>query len=418
MGSDTLFKLGINGLGRIGKLCLWNQVGQRYFSEIVVNMGRPVGRSLTDLADFIERDSTYGALHQYLYGCYADRVIEEVNDAAGTMRINGVLVRFLKETRNPKELPWGKLGVDLVVDATGKFLDPAAPADDPKGSCRGHLAAGAKKVIVSAPFKIKDVNSPLPPDAVMTVLGINDHVFDPTRHSVISNASCTTTCLAYMMKPLLDYFGARKMLSASMATVHAVTGGQEVLDRLPDAGATDLRKNRGVFNNIILTSTGAADALAYIIPEMKSIGFIAESVRIPTVTGSLVMLVATLQDESGADPISRELINEIYKRAAAKDAKGFLQYTESQNTSMDIVGRPAGAAIIEGHETRTRTAGISLDLKNVMGIPKDALKAMPDTVIDLPVTQAVVFGWYDNEMGSYTNMLCHWTVEIHKRMKG
>ena len=128
-------------------------------------------------------------------------------------------------------------------------------------------------------------------------MGINDSDYDPRRHRIVSNASCTTTCLAHMMKPLLNAFGPQRILSASMATVHAATGSQQVLDRLPKAGKTDLRKNRSIMNNIILTTTGAAKALALVIPEMEQIGFIAESVRIPTATGSLIILVVNLQEE-------------------------------------------------------------------------------------------------------------------------
>ena len=175
---------------------------------------------------------------------------------------------------NPQEIEWKAHDVSLVVDTTGQFLDPALPADNPKGSVRGHLEAGAEKVVVSAPFKIKHEGANMPEDAVTTVMGINANDYDPRRHRIVSNASCTTTtCLAHMMKPLINAFGAKRILSASMATVHAATGSQQVLDRLPGTGKTDLRKNRSILNNIILTSTGAAKALRLVIPEMESIGF-------------------------------------------------------------------------------------------------------------------------------------------------
>jgi glyceraldehyde 3-phosphate dehydrogenase len=201
-------------------------------------------------------------------------------------------------------------------------------------------------------------------------------------------------------------------MSASMATVHAATGSQEVLDRLPKAGKTDLRKNRSIMNNIILTTTGAAKALRLVIPEMEEIAFIAESVRIPTSTGSLIILVINLQEEPTGDYVTREMINDIYCQAAADNPSGYLHYTEKQNVSGDIIGMPKVAAIIEGHETHTRTAEASIDLANIPGLEKDQLSNPGATVVRIPVTQAVIYGWYDNEMGSYVNMLGDRTVSI------
>jgi len=281
-------KLGVNGFGRIGKLAVWHHVARKYFDELIVNIGRQAGTSLADIAHYVERDSTYGWLHGYLYGHKGQPVISKVDENSGAMIIDGVKVRFLREHRNPAEIGWADHGVRLVVDTSGQFLDPAPELKQPHGTVRGHLESGAEKVIVSAPFKSKDKHAPPPPDAVTTVMGINDSDYDPRRHKIISNASCTTTCLAHMVKPLIDAFGPQKIMSASMATVHAATGSQEVLDRLPKAGKTDLRKNRSIMNNIILTTTGAANALRLVIPEMEEIAFIAESVRIPTSTGSLI----------------------------------------------------------------------------------------------------------------------------------
>jgi glyceraldehyde 3-phosphate dehydrogenase len=302
--------------------------------------------------------------------------------------------------------------VRLVVDTTGQFLDPTLPADAPKGALRGHLAAGASKVIASAPFKLKTQDIPMPEDAVTTVMGINEHDFDPRRHKLISNASCTTTCLAHMINPLLHAYGAQRILSASMATVHAATGSQQVLDRLPGKGKTDLRKNRSILNNIILTTTGAARALALVIPEMRGIGFIAESVRIPTTTGSLIILVLSLQEETAGQTVTAQAINRIYADAAKNDPNNYLHFSEKQNVSGDIVGIPRAAAIIEGHETHTRTAELAIDLRKVAGIPNQLLAAMDSTIIRPQVTQAVIFGWYDNEMGSYVNMLGDRTVSV------
>ena len=417
---DKGLKLGINGFGRIGKLTLWHNVGRKYFDEIVVNLGRKIGRSLDDIAHYAERDSTYGSLHGFLHGYRAEPVISDLDEKSGSMTIDGIRVRFLRSFRNPADIGWRDYGIKLVVDTTGQFLDPTLPPDHPKGSVRGHFEAGAEKVIVSAPFKIKDrgtdFSEAIPDDSITTVMGINGNDYDPRRHKIISNASCTTTCLAHMMKPLINYFGTQKILSASMATVHAATGSQEVLDRLPRAGKKDLRKNRSIMNNIILTTTGAARTLRLVIPEMEQIGFIAESVRIPTNTGSLIILVLNFQDELSGESIRRELINDVYRQAASDDPDGYLLYTEKQNVSADIIGLPRAAAIIEGHETHTRTADVTIDLKKAPGLEKNIISSLKQTVIRIPVTQSVIYGWYDNEMGSYVNMLGDRIVSVAENM--
>jgi len=415
-GSGTGRKLGINGFGRIGKLTVWHHVGRKYFDEIVVNIGREAGTSLADIAHYVERDSTYGLLHGFLYGLQSAPLIEDLDESSGTMTIDGIKVRFLRSFRNPAEIEWSAHGIKLVVDTTGQFLDPTLPPDHPQGSSRGHLESGAEKVIVSAPFKIKHQDIATPEDAVTTIMGINENDYDPRRHKLISGASCTTTCLAHMMKPLLNYFGPKKILSASMATIHAATGSQEVLDRLPKAGKIDLRKNRSIMNNIILTTTGAAKALRLVIPEMEEIGFIAESVRIPTSTGSLIILVTNIQEEPGVEFVGRELIGQVYSQAASIDPNGYLLYTEKQNVSGDIIGMPRAAAVIEGHETHTRTAEVTIDLGNVPGIDKKVISLLKDPVVRVPVTQAVIYGWYDNEMGSYVNILGDRTVSIAEDM--
>lgn len=409
-------KLGINGFGRIGKLTVWHHVGRKYFSELVVNIGRQAGTSLADIAHYVEKDSTYGWLGAYLHGCNAKPVISDLDESAGSMRIDGLRVRFLRSARKPADIAWKDAGVKLVVDTTGQFLDPTLPPNDPKGSLRGHLEAGADKVVVSAPFKIKDKGKGMPDDAVTTVMGVNSNDYDPRRHKIVSNASCTTTCLAHMIKPLINFYGPKKILSASMATVHAVTGSQEVLDRLPESGAKDLRKNRSVMNNIILTTTGAAQALGLVIPEMKKIAFIAESVRIPTTTGSLIILMMNLQEEMSNDTIRREAINSVYQKASENDPNGYLQYSENQNVSCDVIGLPRAAAIIEGHETHTRTAEVKINIQKVPGMDAGMVAALPDKIIRVPLTQAVIYGWYDNEMGSYVNMLGDRTVSMAEYM--
>jgi len=407
--------LGINGLGRIGKLTLWHHVARKRFGRLVVNIGRKVGSSIEDLAHYIERDSTYGALHGYLYGHRGERVISDLNDEAGTMRVDGVEVEFLRSTRNPREIGWGGLGVKVVVDTTGRFLDPTLPADEPGGAARGHLESGAAKVVVSAPFKIKDKGASMPEDAVTTVMGVNEDDYDPRRHRIVSNASCTTTCLAHMMRPLIDRFGADRILTASMSTVHAVTSSQQVLDRMAGPGDTDLRKSRSVLNNIILTSTGAAKTLGLVIPEMKSIGFIAESVRVPTATGSLVILVVNLQEEIAGPWMRREDINEVYREASDHDTRGYLKYTDEQNVSSDIMGLPRAATVIEGHETHTRSAELSVNIQRFCQLPSDM---KPGGEMRLAVTQAVIYGWYDNELGSYVNMLGDRTVSVFDSLPG
>ncbi len=409
-------KLGINGFGRIGKLTLWHHVSRKFFDEIVINIGREAGTCLEDIAHYAERDSSYGLLHGYLYGHNAQPLIKDINEKTGTFMVDGLKVTFLRKNRNPAEIDWRGQGVKLVVDTTGQFLDPVLPGDYPTGAMRGHLEAGAEKVVVSAPFKIKDIGAAMPADAVTTIMGINDKVYDPRNHCLISNASCTTTCLAHMIKPLLNAFGPQRILSASMATVHAATGSQQVLDRLPGKGKTDLRKNRSIMNNIILTSTGAAQALRLVIPEMAQIGFIAESVRIPTATGSLIILVLNLQGALSGTPTTKEAIKDIYRQAAEIDPKKYLRYSHKQNVSCDIIGIPRAAATIEGSEIHTRTAELTVDLENVPGLDKELIASLNAPLIRVPITQSVIYGWYDNEMGSYVNILGDRVVTIAEQI--
>jgi len=406
-------KIGINGLGRIGKLLLWHNISRKYFDEIVVNVGREVGKSLFDLCGYITKDSTYGRLDTYLHGYNTKGVNVQVFEQEGLIVLDGVKVRVLKETRDPSKIGWSKLEVPLVVDTTGQFTDPFEKEDAPKGSLRGHLKAGAEKVILSAPFKLK--SSELPEDAVTTVMGINENAFDPKRHKIISNASCTTSCLAHMVKPLIDHFQAKRILTISMATVHAATNTQEVLDRMPDQGSKDLRKNRSTFNNIILTSTGAATTMEQVIPEMKQIGFIAQSVRVPVTTGSLIILVVNIVEDPSSGPIDKNYINGIYKEAAQKEKRGYLVYTEEQNVSTDIIGYPRAAAIIEGHETETRSMEVSIDLEQVCYFECQGPKVDKGR-FGVKVTQAVIYGWYDNELGCYVNLLGDRSVSIAEAM--
>lgn len=407
--------LGINSLGRIGKLLLWNQLIKRDFDGIVVNLGREAGKKPEDIICALESDTTYGRLDQFLYGHSGKKAEIKVLDAENfVFEIDGMYLKVLTSERDPKNIPWAKEGVQIVVDCTGKFIDPTVDPNSGKGSIRGHLVGGAKKVIASAPFKIKDSSKKLPDDALMAVYGINHMSFDPLKHHVLSAASCTTTGLAHMIKPIIENPVTSNILTASMSTVHAATNTQSVLDKIPDLGASDLRKTRSILNNIILSSTGAAKALDSIIPEIQEIGFMADSVRIPTSTVSLIALNLTFysdMDDKGNPTINREVINNIYKEAAAGAQRDMVVFSKRQNVSSDMIGYQA-AAVIEGHETHTRTGFIKL--------PVNSLKrygVQENSEINIPVTHLKIFGWYDNEFGSYVNFLTRLLRHVNSSLR-
>ena len=395
--------LGINGLGRIGKLVLWKQIATKQYDGVVVNLGRNVGKTVDDIVQTMGIDTTYGSIERFLYGVRRrEPVIKVVDENELLFDVDGIAVKVLTKERNPKDIPWKENSVQTVVDCTGRYVDPTVPYDDPKGSVRGHLVGGARKVIVSAPFKIGEASAQMPEDAVMMVYGVNHLDYDPDKHHIISAASCTTTGACHMLKPLLEDKETSKILTASMSTVHAATNSQSVLDAVPKSGAKDLRKNRSVFNNIILSTTGAAKALESIIPEIQDIGFMADSVRIPTNTVSLIILNITFSarlDEREEPVINRTYLNDIYMAAADGPQRESLVFSERQNVSADLMGYDA-AVVIEGRETHTRTGFIKLsaDMLGIHGVvnPKP---------INLPVTHAKIFGWYDNEYGSYVNTL-------------
>jgi glyceraldehyde 3-phosphate dehydrogenase len=407
--------LGINGLGRIGKLTLWHHVGRKYFQEIVVNLGREVGAGLSTIAQLIEKDATYGTIHRFLYGVKAQRIVQVVDDKKGKLVIDGIPVTILREARNPAEIPWRDYGADVVVDCTGTFQDPTIPADEKKGSLRGHLAGGAKVVVNSSAFKIKNKALPMPGEAVTLIYGINHTAFDHKKHQIVSAASCTTTGLAHMLKPLLADEMTGRILTASMSTVHAVTNSQSILDKMPKAGEKDLRKNRSTLNNVILTSTNAAEALVQVIPEVKDIGFMADSIRVPTTTESLIVLNITFPapKNGGTALLTRDGLNDIYKRASANDPEHLVVYSEEQNVPTDLIGMDA-AIVIEGQFNHTRTAFIDFDLSDVHDIPDAVRKTLEQKKFRIPVVHAKIFGWYDNEYGSYTNRLGDLTTYIHK----
>ncbi len=412
--------LGINGLGRIGKLTLWHHIGRKYFKEIIVNHGRDIGPGLDAVAQMIEKDSTYGLMHTFLHGINAKPIIKITDEKQGKLLIDGIPVTVLRKARNPKDIPWRDYGVDVVAECTGKFRDPTLKPNDEKGTIRGHYVGGAKIVINSSAFKIKNKALSMPEDAVTLIYGINHQAFDPKKHTMISAASCTTTALAHMIKPLLENEKTNSMLTASMSTIHAVTNSQKVLDSVPKAGEGDLRKTRSILDNIILTSTNAAEALAQVIPEVGKIGFMADSVRIPTKTESLIILNITLQNRMGESGkinlIDTKTINEIYQEACEKDPERLLIYSEEQNVSSDVSGINA-SVVIEGQFNHTRIAFLSVDLSHIPGLSPEILPSFPLKKMEIPVVHLKIFGWYDNEYGSYTNRMGDLTVYAHKALK-
>ena len=409
-GADGV--LGINGLGRIGKLTLWHEAGNQRFQRLVVNTGREVGTSIDSIVRYLSSDSTYGSLGRFLFGHNGPwRCVDVLDRDAKLLSINGVEIKVLTENRNPKDIGWAEHGVKIVIDTTGRFRDPTLPAGHPGGSIQGHLESGAQLVLVSAAFKMSDKSARMPDDAAMLIYGINHDAFDPRSHCMISAASCTTTALAHMMLPLLDHELTHTMLTASMSTVHASTNSQSVLDSVPKSGAKDLRKNRSIFNNIILTSTNAAAALEHVMPEISTIGFLADSVRVPLNTTSLIILNCTFQsklDEYGNAQINRTSVNNIFSQYAQAPDSGVL-FTEEQSVSSDMIGEPY-AVIIEGSETHARTGFTRVNLAEVGLAELD-----PEHLeVEIPVTHLKLFGWYDNELGSYTrrmSQLCHFIAD-------
>lgn len=332
-------KIGINGFGRIGRNYFRAALAKGSDLDIVaVN-------DLTDndtLAHLLKYDSVLGPL------------AADVHVEGDSIVVNGKTITVL-EQREPGLLPWGDLGVEIVVESTGRFTN----ADD----ARKHLEAGAKKVIISAPAKGEDATF---------VPGVNDDQYDPANHNIISNASCTTNCLAPLAKVMLDNFGIERGL---MTTVHAYTADQN----LQDGPHRDLRRARAAAVNIVPTSTGAAKAIGLVLPELvgKLDGY---ALRVPVPTGSITDL--TIETRAG---LTVDEINAAY-RAAAEDGplKGILRYTEDPIVSSDITGDPASAIFDAG-------------LTKVIG------------------NQVKVAAWYDNEWG-YSNRLVDLTELVAARL--
>src|SRR5438128_12245451 len=295
-------RVGINGFGRIGRQSLKAML-ERYPHDLEVVAVNDLTDTKTN-AHLLKYDSTYG------------RFPGEVEATADSLIVNGHTVKVLSQ-RDPAQIPWANLGIEIVIESTGLFTDASKAA--------AHLQGGAKKVIISAPAKGEDLT---------IVLGVNEDMYDPARHYIISNASCTTNCLAPAAKVINDTFGIEKGL---MNTIHSYTNDQRILDQVHK----DLRRARSAGVNIIPTTTGAARALALVIPELKG-RFDGMSLRVPTVTVSVVDFVATIRKET-----SKEAINDAFKQAASGELRDILEYTEEPLVSGDFRG-DSHSSIIDG----------------------------------------------------------------------
>lgn len=286
-------KVGINGFGRIGRLVFRAMEKDPAFDIVAINDPG----SITAAAHLLKYDSIHG------------RVYDEVKVEGDSIVVDGRTVKVLSD-RDPKNLPWGELGVELVIESTGFFTDANA--------ARAHIDAGAKKVLITAPAKNEDIT---------IVMGVNDDKYDPEKHNIVSNASCTTNCLAPFAKVLMDNFGIKR---GFMNTIHSYTNDQKVLDQ----SHKDLRRARAANLSMIPTTTGAARAVALVLPELKGKldGF---ATRVPTPDGSMVDLTVELEKE-----VTVEEINAAIKAAAEGPMKGILAYVKDPIVSMDIVGDP------------------------------------------------------------------------------
>jgi glyceraldehyde 3-phosphate dehydrogenase len=298
-------RVGINGFGRVGRQSLKAMI-ERYPRDLEVVALNDLTDTKTN-AHLLKYDSTYG------------RFPGEIETTPDSLIVNGHSIKVLSQ-RDPAQIPWADLGVELVIESTGLFTDADKAA--------AHLRAGAKKVIISAPAKGEDIT---------IVLGVNEEMYNPAKHNIISNASCTTNCLAPTAKVLNDAFGIERGL---MDTIHSYTNDQRILDVVHK----DLRRARTAGMNIIPTTTGAARALALVIPELKG-RFDGMSLRVPTVTVSVVDFVATIRKEA-----TKEAINEAFKQAAAGPLKGILDYTEEPLVSSDFRG-DSHSSIVDGLST-------------------------------------------------------------------
>ena len=321
-----VYKVGINGFGRIGRQ-VFKAIDEGGFADLfeVVAVN-----DLTDnetLGHLLKYDSTYG------------RYDADIAASEDGIKVNDRFVKVFAE-REPAKLPWGDLGVDLVVESTGRFTDASA--------AKGHIDGGAKKVIISAPAKNEDIT---------VVLGVNEAAYDSAKHHIISNASCTTNCLAVCAKVILDRFGIKHGM---MTTVHSYTNDQVILD----GPHKDLRRARSAGQNIIPTTTGAARALSLVIPELKG-KFDGFSLRVPSPTVSIIDFVAVTER-----PVTVDAVNAAFKEAeASEEMVGLLGVADEELVSTDFRQDPR-SCIIDGPSTMT--------------IGEDMVK---------------VVAWYDNEWG-------------------
>ncbi len=332
-------RVGINGFGRIGRN-YWRAVNAAQAAGEADGIEIVAANDLTDpatLAHLLKYDTLLGTL------------AEDVAVDGGDIAVGKSKIKVLAE-RNPAALPWRDLGVDVVIESTGRFTKAADAGQ--------HLEAGAKKVVISAPASGEDIT---------IVMGVNDGAYDPSSHHIISNASCTTNCVAPMAKVLLESFGIVKGL---MTTIHAYTNDQVILD-FPHK---DLRRARAAAQNIIPTTTGAARATALVLPELKG-KLDGMSMRVPVPDGSVTDLVVQLTREATKDEV-----NAAFLAAAEGPLKGYLHYTADQIVSSDIVGTPYSCTF---DSALTMTLG----------------------------DQVKVIGWYDNEWG-YSNRLADLTVLV------
>ena len=313
-------KVAINGFGRIGRNILRSALDEKKLEIVAVN-------DLTDaktLAHLLKYDSVHGQLNA------------SISTKESSLLVNEREIKILSE-RDPANLPWKEMGVDLVVESTGLFVD--------KANASKHLNAGAKKVIISAPAKEPDIT---------IVLGVNEGKYDPAKHHIISNASCTTNCLAPIAKVLLENFGIKKGL---MTTIHSYTNDQRILD-FPHK---DLRRARSAAVSMIPTTTGAAKAVSLVLPELKG-KMDGMAIRVPTPNVSLVDLVAEVEKDTTAEEVNKTL-----KSAAEGELKNILQYSEEPLVSIDLNDN-SHSSIVDGLSTSV--------------IEKNMVK---------------VLSWYDNE---------------------
>jgi glyceraldehyde 3-phosphate dehydrogenase len=332
-------RVGVNGFGRIGR---------NFFRALAGASGSDIEIvAVNDLTD------TRTLAHLLKYDTVMGRLGKTVISGDGEIVVDGKKLTVLSE-RDPGALPWGQLGCDIVVESTGRFTSAEAAGK--------HLEAGAKKVIISAPAKGEDLT---------VVMGVNDTVYDPAVHHILSNASCTTNCVAPMAKVLDESFG---IVQGFMTTTHAYTNDQVILD-FPHS---DLRRARAAAQNIIPTSTGAAKATALVLPQLKG-KLDGISMRVPVPDGSVTDLVATLKTEA-----SIAEINAAFKAAADGPLKDILVYTEDQIVSSDIVGQPASCTF---DSSLTMASG----------------------------SMVKIIGWYDNEWG-YSSRLVDLVALVGSRL--